>query len=197
MRSDGRALLCRGAVVALSSLCCAPVLAETVERVLAVVDGRPVFLSEVLIEEGLKGLDRRAALEAAIDERLMAREAGRVPQSASTVEEQERAFRSLLENAPDALRSTDEAGLRRIARRQLAIVKYIAFRFRPQVRVEDEEVRRAYETEYGGSPDAPPFDDVSGALTAAAESRRLDALVEEWIKELRDQASIRRNPLGN
>ena len=39
---------------------------ETVERILAVVDGRPLLLSEVDVVASLKGLDQKAALEAEI-----------------------------------------------------------------------------------------------------------------------------------
>src|SRR4029078_4636754 len=41
-----------------------------VERILAVVEGRPVLLSEVRLVQALRGLDEKAALEELIDERL-------------------------------------------------------------------------------------------------------------------------------
>src|SRR5438876_629259 len=55
--------------------------AEVVERILAVVDSRPLMLSEVRLVEQLRGLGRPAALEALVDEQLMLREASRLAQS--------------------------------------------------------------------------------------------------------------------
>ena len=52
------------------------------ERVLAVVDERPLLLSEVRAVEAVRGLGRPQALEASIDERLMFQEASRLPQAA-------------------------------------------------------------------------------------------------------------------
>src|SRR4029079_12406078 len=115
-----------------------------VERILAVVEGRPVLLSEVRLVQALRGLDEKAALEELIDERLMLREAGRLAQSAVTAEEEERALGRLRETSP-AARAAGEAALRRLVRRQTAIVKYVDFRFRPQVSVSEEEVRAAYD----------------------------------------------------
>jgi uncharacterized coiled-coil protein SlyX len=172
-----------------------PARAETIERVLAVVDGRPVLLSEVSLVQRLLTLELRAAVQTTIDERLMDREAARVPQASTTVDEEAAAFRSLVEKL-GVEAEVDEAGLRRIARRQLAVLKYIEFRFRPQVRVEDEAVRSAYEVEHGGDPAAPRFDEVEAHLRDRLESARLSTLVEEWVKELRASAAIRLNPLG-
>ncbi len=170
--------------------------AETIERVLAVVDGRPVFLSEVNLVQKLQGLDLRAAVEAAIDERLMEREAGRLLQASTSSEEEESAYRSLLERHDLSTLGGDKAGARRLARRQLSILKYLEFRFRPQVRIEDEALRSAYELQYGGDPNAPTFDTVAPALREKLEAERLDSLVGEWVKELRGAADTRVNPLG-
>jgi hypothetical protein len=174
-----------------------PARADTIERVLAVLDNRPVLLSEVTLQARLLKQDLRAAVESTIDERLMAREAARIPQAASTREEEDAAYQSLVRNLDSDAATADEAGLRRIARRQLAVLKYIEFRFRPQVRVEDEAVRTAYEEQYGGDPDAPGFEDAAQQLRERLESSRLSVLVEDWVKELRAAAVIRRNPLGS
>ena len=69
----------RAAASILAGLLAAPGAAQgnVVERILAVVDGRPLLLSEVRVLERLRGLDRQAAVDALIDERLMFREAAR------------------------------------------------------------------------------------------------------------------------
>ena len=68
-----------------------------------------------------------------------------MPQSAVRPTEEERALSRLLRGAArpraGAWRRRD---LRRLVRRQLAILKYVEFRFRPQVRVTPEEVEKAY-----------------------------------------------------
>jgi hypothetical protein len=135
-----------------------------VERILAVVDGRPVLLSEVRVVEQLTGQERGPALEALIDERLMFREASRLPQAAVTPDEETRALESLRVRGGAALAALPEGDLRQIARRQATIVKYVEFRFRPQVRVEER---------------------------LAEEDLR--QRIEAWVKELRRGADVRYN----
>lgn len=184
----------RAAASILAGLLAAPGAAQgnVVERILAVVDGRPLLLSEVRVLERLRGLDQKAAVDALIDERLMFREAARLPQAVVSAEEEERAYRELAARVPAGAGATEE-DLRRLARRQTAILKYVEFRFRPQVRVEDEEVRAAYAKERSARPETPPFEAVAEQLRARLESEELDQRIEEWVKELRAGAEIRYN----
>ncbi|HEY7727775.1 MAG TPA: hypothetical protein VID50_04925 [Candidatus Eisenbacteria bacterium] len=184
----------RAAAAILAGLLAAPGAAQghVVERILAVVDGRPLLLSEVRVLERLRGLDRKAAVDALIDERLMFREAVRLPQAVVTTEEEERAYRELVSRVAPGSGTTEEE-LRRLARRQTAILKYIEFRFRPQVRIADAEVRAAWEEERAERPDTPPFEEASAALRARLESEELDKRIEEWVGELRAGAEIRYN----
>ncbi len=167
--------------------------AEVMERILAVVDGRPLMLSEVRLVQQLRGLDRAAALEALIDERLMLREAARLAQSVVSEEDEQRAYESLLQRHPGAT-GLPEADLRRLVRRQAAILKYVEYRFRPQVQVADVAVREAYDTQYGSQAGAPPFAAAAGEIRARLADRELDEKIEAWIKELRSGAAIRYNP---
>jgi hypothetical protein len=169
-----------------------PARAEVIERILAVVDGRPVLLSEVRLLEALRGLPREAALEELIDERLMFREAARLSPTALSAEDEERAFESLRPRAA-ALLPGAEADLRRLAHRQAAILRYVDFRFRPQVRVTEDAVRAAYEAELAGRAGAPTLEAAGPALRARLEARALDEKIEAWIKELRAAAEIRYN----
>jgi hypothetical protein len=144
-----------------------------VERILAVVDGRPVLLSEVRVVEQVTGQARGPALEALIDERLMFREAARVSQATVTDAEAEAAFRSLLDRAGAAAAGLPERDLRQLARRQATILKYVEFRFRPQVRVEDA-----------------PADPEARQRLAQEDLRQR---IEAWVKELRRGADVRYN----
>ena len=182
------------AAALLAGLLAAPGAAQgnVVERILAVLDGRPLLLSEGRVVERLRGLDRQAAVDALIDERLMVREAARLPQAVVTAEEEDRAYRELAARVPAGAGATEE-DLRRLARRQTAILKYIDFRFRPQVRVEEDEVRAAYEREWSARPGSPPLEAVADELRARLESEELNQRIEEWVKELRSGADIRYN----
>jgi hypothetical protein len=171
-------------------LLAAPGRAGVVERILAVVDGRPVLLSEVALFEKVRGDTERQALDGLIDEQLMYREAARLPQAALTEEEEQRAFDSLRVRVP-AVSADEEEQLRRLARRQAAILKYVAFRFRPQVRVSDEAVRGAYEA--GGTGDAASLAEAAPAIRARLVEEDLSRRIEAWVKELRQAAEIRYN----
>lgn len=187
-------------VSAFSALLCVPCVeqplaAQTVlvDRIVAVVEGRPVLLSEVRVLEQVSGRSPAEALEALIDERLMIREAARLPQAALTTEEEERARASLRERADAARVSASERDLRQIARRQATIVKYVEFRFRPQVRVDEDAVRRAYDEAWSGRPDAPDFETASPELRRRLAEDDLRQRMEAWVKDLRAGADVRYN----
>jgi hypothetical protein len=173
-------------------LLAAPAAADVLlERVLAVVEGRPVLLSEVRLLQSVRGVTEKQALEELIDERLMLREAGRLAQSAVAPEEEERALARLTETSP-AARAASAADLRRLVRRQTAILKYIDFRFRPQVSVSDDDVRRAWEQRRSGDA-ALPLEEASAALRRQLEDKALDERIEAWVAELRAAADVRYN----
>jgi hypothetical protein len=144
--------------------------AEVVEAILAVVQERPILLSEVRVVQEIRGLGREPALEALIDERLMFEQAARLPQSAMSDVEIDRGVAGLLASKPALAGRVAESDLRRLVRRQGTILKFVEFRFRPQVRV----------------PDGLPAEERD------AEVRRaLDERIEAWVKELRAGAEIR------
>ena len=166
---------------------------EVVERILAVVGDRPLMLSEVRLVQQLRGLERAPALEALVDEQLMLREASRLAQSVVSEEDEQRAYESLLQRVPSAS-VLPESDLRRVVRRQAAILKYVEYRFRPQVQVADAAVRDAYEKEYGSRADAPSFEAAAPGIRRQLADRELDEKIEAWVKELRAGAEIRYNP---
>jgi hypothetical protein len=151
--------------VVLASVYSASVGSEVLERVLAVVDGRPLMLSEAILVSRVQGVAQKEALERAIDQRLMYAEAVRLPQAAPTAEEADRAFLSLRARAGARLDGLDEGELRALARREAVILKYARIRFGPQIRA-----------------------------TGDAADRALGEKIEAWIRELRSAAEIRYNP---
>jgi len=160
-----------------------------IEEIPAVVEGRPVMLSEVKVMALVKGRDLKQALEDLIDEELMFREASRFPQGNVTSEEEDKAYRGLAEKVGPGATEND---LRRLARREQAILQYLAFRFRGSVRIEAEELHRAYEAEYK-KPGAPPFEAVSQDLRDRLEKEQVDQKIEAWVRDLRSSAEIRYN----
>jgi len=162
-----------------------------IERILATVDGLPVMLSEVRLVQRLRGLERAAALDLVVDELLMFREARRLAQARLTPAEDQAAYESLLAR-PEA-ESLPEADLRRLARRQATITKYVAFRFRPQIRVSEDEIRQVYEAYTAQQPGAPDLADVREELRRQLTEHQLDERLETWVKDLRAVARIRHN----
>ena len=168
-------------------LVAALILAEPVlvERIVAVVEDRPVLLSEVRLLQAVKGLDEGPAREAVIDELLMHREALRLPEApdASVEAAAMEALRARVPGAP-------ETALRRLARRQIAILAYVEHRFRPLVRVETAELQAALDVAWPEPADRPA--DAEAQVRAHLEADRLGRLVEGWVRELREAATIRR-----
>lgn len=189
-----RAWLALGLALALLALAGPAAAQQLIERILAVVDGAPVLLSEVEAYAQIQAVAPELALEASIDEHVMLKEAQRLPEAAPTPQEAEAAFADLASRLSDTQRAVlDDGVLRRLSRRQATILKYVTLRFQPQVRVDEQAVRRAYEAEYRGRADAPSYDSVAAQIAERLERRALDERIEAWVAELRRGASIRYN----
>ena len=162
-----------------------------VERTVAFVNKKPVLLSDVELTRALLKVDEKTAIERSIDETLMFDEASRLVTGSLPEEEVAPAVAALTEKAGPGF---TRMALRRKALVQLAISNYIELRLRPQVRVEDEEVRQAFNERILNDPQAPPFNLVADAIRESLESRALDRKIEEWIASLRRREEIRRVP---
>lgn len=157
-------------LLAVLALLAAPPSPRIVDRILAVVDARPILLSEVRLAQQVTGeAEPRAALEALVDEHLMFADASRLPQAALNEDEEKAAVASL--SARLASDIGDPDAVRRMARRQATILKYVDFRFRPQVRTTAEDPQEK----------------------ARLEAEELDARIEAWVKDLRAAADVRYN----
>ena len=164
---------------------------EIADRILAVVDDRPLLLSAVRALEKVRGLERGVALEAAIDERLMFQQATRLPQAQVRAEEEQRAFASLRQRQPGIEERVPEKELHRLLRRQLVILKYVEFRFRPQVRISEDVLRAAWNAGYRGQPEGPAFEEAAVELRDRLEREELDRRIEDWVQSLRERAEVR------
>lgn len=162
-----------------------------VERTVAFVNRRPILLSEVALTRALLKLNENEAVERTIDEILMFEDASRLITQSPPETVVVRAMQELQEKAGPGF---SFAALRRKALIQLAIANYIDLRLRPQVRVDDAEVRRAFNERVLSDPEPPPFNLVSDALRESLEQRSLDQKVEEWVASLRRREDIRKAP---
>ncbi len=162
---------------------------ELIDRIVAVVDEKPLLLSEVRTLAAVREVGEAEALEAAIDELLMYAEASRVAPVEVAPEEEREALAALARDHPSLGSSLPEIDLRRLVRRQIAILRYVEFRFRPQVQVSDEEVRTEWAQAAGASTS---FENAQPAIRARLERRALDERIEAWVKELRARADVRR-----
>jgi hypothetical protein len=165
-----------------------PASITTVERVVAVVDGRPLLLSDLRALERVRGLAEEPALRELVDEQLMYFEAARLPQAELRGEEEQSAVDEMLSRRPDLLGAVPLPDLHRIARRQGTILKYVEFRFRPQLRVSDDEVRAAFAADPAAGDS---YEAAKERIRGALERKALDERVEAWVRELRLRADVR------
>jgi hypothetical protein len=167
---------------------------EVAESIVGVVDSMPVLLSETRLVAQLKGLDLIRAREALVDELLMHREAARLPQASVSPGEVRGIVEALTAVHPGLVEEAGEQGIARLARRQACILRYVEFRFRPQIRIADETLRREWQTTNGTATEAPTAEGYA-ELRSQLERKELDARVEAWVAELRRQARLRYNPM--
>lgn len=180
---------------------------EILDRVLAIVGGHIVTLSDAraAVALGLAGPSRSAdpiadAVAALIDRRLILTEVDRyrVPDpDAAAVERRltELAARLPADVPLDLALSAlalDREGLRRLARDDLRIAVYLAQRF-GLVRPSDEEVAayyREHAAELARGGVVPPLAEVAEALRESLAASRRDELVAQWVADLRRRTDI-------
>jgi len=160
-----------------------------VERTVAFVNKKPVLLSDVELTKALLKVDEKIAVERTIDETLMSDEALRLVTESPSEESVAKAIATLREKAGPLF---TDAALRRKALAQLSIAGYIELRLRPQVRVEDDAVRHAYNERVANDAQAPPFDILADAIRESLEMKALDQKIEEWVATLRRREDVRR-----
>lgn len=183
------------------------------DRLVAVVDDDPIFLSDVdrLLALGLVetspaeelSVRRRAALDRLIEERLRLHEVERYELGTVPTTNVDRQLASLGDRlgGADALdellarQDMDRAALRLILRRQLRILAYVEERLGPRVSVRDGEVEAYYEGELRlemsarGTP-LPPRVEVEDAIRSVLRERALNREIDEWTRELRLRAAV-------
>ena len=185
---------------------------ELVDRVVALVNGDPILLSDVRRARsmagppgsaGSSGPTDRELLELIIDERVRLHEIERFEKVAVPLEEIDRqvdALRSDLGGEEALERMLADAGmsredLRSTFARQLLVLSYIDERLGARVFVDLDDVEEYFDNELAprlraeGS-DVPRLEDVREDIRALLRERRLDEEIEEWTRDLRREADI-------
>lgn len=198
-------LLC-GAVLAITPVG-AVAASEVIDRVLAVVAGNLIMLSDVaaardlgLVSPGAASDPVREILSRLIDRALMLAEVERYapPEpGADAVDRELRAVQSRFASASAFARALARVGvgekhLRETLRQDLRIRAYLDQRFTVAPPT-DEEVGRHYREhpqEFSRNGAVVPFEQVRAAVTEAVRSDRRRPLVEEWVAGLRRRAEI-------
>jgi hypothetical protein len=185
--------------------------AEVIDRVLAIVDGRLITLSDVrtTITLGLVPPALDAALERWIDRVLVLQEVERFAPpdpAAAAIDQRVRDVEQRL-GGPGALASTmktlgvDERWMRQWARDDLRVEAYIEQRFAGSMEPTEEELENYYREHRSEFPrdggDALPADAQATARARVMATRRA-ALMADWLTALRRRADIVRTvPAGS
>lgn len=191
----------------------APAGGELVDRVVALVDEDPILLSDLeralalgyvpFVPADAEAVRRRRALDALIEWRLRLHEIARFGFEQAPLDEVERQLERLRARWPSdaAWRAElerlglEEAQVRQILARQLAVLEYVEQRLGPRVFVNAEEIQQHYEQDVvprlreRGDP-VPSIEEVREAIRAVLRERKLDAEIERWTGELRREADV-------
>ena len=183
------------------------------DRLVAVVDDDPIFLSDVdrLLALGLVEASpaddvetrRRTALDRLIEERMRLHEVERyelgtvrttsVDRQLAALEERLRGVDALDELL--ARQDMDRAALRLLLRRQLRILAYVEERLGPRVSVRADQIEAYYEDELRAEMSArgaplPALVEVADAIRGVLRERALNREIEEWTQDLRLRANV-------
>lgn len=184
-----------------------------IDRLVAVVDGDPILLSDLgrliglgLVErvagESPEQLERRV-LDGLIDQRLRLHEIERhnfAPLPPDEIDRQVERIRASFEESGRLAEQLsalglDEEGLRLLVTRQLRVLVYVEQRLGPRVFVSLEDLRAYYDdvlavemVARGLEP--PPLEEVRDQIHDLLHEKQLNEEIEAWTEELRLAADI-------
>ena len=182
--------------------------AETVDRIVARVEGDIILLSEMReLAAYQKLLDGRsqspdALLNSLVEQwvvRSEAQEAGFPAPRAAEVDAEvarmqndpgQQAFRDRLAAAGLAAQS-----LRRIVEQQLYLERYLDYKVRPAVQIDDEAIAKYYQDELAPALRArgqmpPPLDEVSDRIREVLIQRGINERANTWFEETKSRLQV-------
>lgn len=184
-------------VVAFWLLSLSAVRAEIIDRLMAVVDGRIITLSDVRRER-----DLQAALGAApasegillqnlIEQYLIEDQIAQFPGIEVSDSEIDAEFAMLKE--PDGV---SEQAMRTALRRRIARSHYFDLRFRQFIAATAEEIQRYYDTVFlpaardRGIATIPPLSDIAASIRANVVDEKLNREVARQLEAIRERSEI-------
>lgn len=183
------------------------------DRIVALVDGDPILLSDLdrAIGLGLLGsrpgadfaAERRRVLDLLVEQRLRYHEIERFgfqDVSVHAIEEQVERVRSRFPDEASFEKRLAELGLdsrqlRQLLARQLLTLAFVEERLGPRVFVGLDEIRRYYDErlvpemrDRGEAP--PPLESVREQIRSLLKEQRLNEEIDRWTRELRREADV-------
>ena len=190
---------------------------ETLDRIVATVDRHPIMRSDVEEEARFNHFlagqtgnitvqDEVAALDRLVDRDLISDQVavfGAIPVTKEEIEARVSEMRKQIpgaESDPDWKRLLQQNGLEetdvesRVAE-EIRTLRFIDMRFRSEVRVGPRAIQTYYETKFvpemkKQNLTPPPLDQVQDKIESILREERVNALISDWLKGLRNQSRI-------
>jgi len=197
-RSDSRSLsmlLLASGFWLLASFC---LHAEILDRIVAVVDGNIITLSDLQQEREIRARlgekpidDDKALLQELIENRLIESQMADFPGVEVTDEEVDAELKKT-----QARQGAASQAVREAVRKRLQMQRYFDVRFRQFLRASDEEVRKYYdevfvpEARKRGVNPVPSFEQVADMIRMNIIEEKLDHEVMGWLEAIRRRSNI-------
>ena len=198
---------------------------EVIDRIVATVNGHAILLSdwdealryEALVNGKLIGsaveAERKAVLERLVDQELLRQQMEGLQYPHATDEEINRQVAEIRRQLPGA--PNDEAWRALLGRygftqedfkarvgAQLDMLRFLDVRLRPSIHVDAASVETYYREKFlpelrkSGAGDVP-LAEVSPKIEELLAQQRMDELLAQWLRELRQQSAIRQTTTGD
>jgi peptidyl-prolyl cis-trans isomerase SurA len=194
---------------------------EVLDRVVAVVNGDMILESDVDEERRFQeiqpyrtvtGFTRERAIQRLIDRALILQQAALEPEEAVTDTELDTQLATLRKDIPACKQyhcETDAGWQKYVSdngftveefrdqwRKRMELLRFIEVRFRNGVKISDDQIKSYYETvmlpEYVKRSVTPPkLETISNRIEEVLLQQEVGALLEDWLKSLRAQGSVR------
>jgi hypothetical protein len=205
---------CLARVLAICFILSAPhVFGSEIDRLLVAVNGNVITegdlslarsLNEVILyDQSAQPNSRDNEIDRIVNLELMRQEL----QSFSMTQEDESRVEARLQSLRDVYEGKgglplllqklglQESELMAYLRLQSAIMKFVDFRFRPFIKVSDKEIRTYYTERLAAQLEKaklplPALTQVSGRIEEILKEEKINAALEQWIKEIRRNSRI-------
>jgi hypothetical protein len=201
------------AIMAAQASASAPPQRETFDRIAARVEGDIILSSEVRELAAYQQLvdgrsqSQEELINALIDQwvvRSEAQEAGFPSPAAGEIDAESSRIQNTFPSAQAfrermATVGLAPQGLRRVVEQQLYLERYLDYKFRPAVQIDDEAIARYYQDELtpamrdrGQTP--PPLDDVRDRIREVLVQRGINERANAWFDETKARLQVEITP---